>query len=65
MPRKRRIEKVGFNHIINRGVERRKRYLDEEDHVRYLEILQDSREVVTLPKKYTKYNLIISTIIPL
>ena len=45
MARKKRMESIGFYHIVNRGVERRKIYMDEEDHVRYLEILQESSEV--------------------
>jgi REP element-mobilizing transposase RayT len=45
MARKKRMESIGFYHIVNRGVERRKIYMDEEDHLRYLEILQESSEV--------------------
>ena len=45
MARKKRIESVGFFHIVNRGVERRKIYMDEADRVRYLKILQESSEV--------------------
>jgi REP element-mobilizing transposase RayT len=45
MARKKRIESIGFFHIVNRGVERRKIYMDEADHIRYLKILQESSEV--------------------
>jgi len=44
MPRKNRIEKVGFYHIINRGVARANIYHDDEDFVRFLEIVQDASE---------------------
>lgn len=45
MPRKKRMESIGFYHIINRGVERRKIYMDDEDHTKFLEILHESAEV--------------------
>ena len=45
MARKKRMESIGFYHIVNRGVERRKIYMDDEDHVQFLEILQESAEV--------------------
>jgi REP element-mobilizing transposase RayT/transposase-like protein len=45
MARKKRMESIGFYHIINRGVERRKIYMDDEDHQVFLEIVQESAEV--------------------
>ena len=45
MARKKRMESIGFYHIINRGVERRKIYMDDEDHEIFLEIIQESAEV--------------------
>jgi len=33
------MKSIGFYHIVNRGVERRNIYLDEEEHVKFLEIL--------------------------
>ncbi len=45
MARKKRMESLGFYHIVNRGVERRKIYMDDEDHLKFLDILQESAEV--------------------
>jgi len=42
MARRKRIEKVGFYHIVNRGVDRANIYLCDEDHLRFLEIVQDA-----------------------
>jgi len=42
MPRKRRLEKIGFYHIINRGVAKIDVYLNDEDHQKFLEIVQDA-----------------------
>ena len=39
MPRKPRVDMVGHYHIVNRGVEQRVIYLDDEDHETFLEIL--------------------------
>lgn len=44
MPRKNRIEKVGFYHIINRGVARNSIYHDDEDFRKFLEITQDASD---------------------
>lgn len=44
MPRKNRIEKVGFYHIINRGVARNTIYHSDEDFLNFLEILQDASD---------------------
>ncbi len=45
MPRKPRIEEIGFYHIINRGVERRDIFLDDNDYEKFLEIVDESSEV--------------------
>jgi len=45
MARKKRMGSIGFYHIVNRGVERRAIYLDDEDHLQFLEIVQESAEV--------------------
>ena len=45
MARKKRMESIGFYHIVNRGVERRMIFMNVEDHLVFLEILQESAEV--------------------
>jgi len=45
MPRQLRVEEIGFYHIINRGVERRDIFLDDEDHKKFLEIVEEASEV--------------------
>lgn len=40
MVRKKRMESIGFHHIVNRSVERRKIYMDDNDSMQFLEILQ-------------------------
>jgi REP element-mobilizing transposase RayT len=42
MPRKPRIEKNGFYHIINRGVAKGDIFIEECDYAKFLEILQDA-----------------------
>ena len=42
MARSLRVEKIGFYHILNRGVEKRTIYLDDEDFLKFLEIVEDS-----------------------
>ena len=44
MARKKRMESIGYYHILNRGVARRDIYLDDEDHLTFLEILDESAE---------------------
>ena len=39
MPRKLRIDMLGYYHVVNRGVEQRIVYLDDEDFAMFLEIL--------------------------
>lgn len=45
MPRQLRVEEIGFYHIINRGVERRDIFIDDEDYEKFFEILEESSEV--------------------
>ncbi|MGM0417690.1 MAG: transposase [Thermodesulfobacteriota bacterium] len=45
MPRKPRLNLTGYYHIINRGVERRKIFLDEEDHLKFLDIIEDTKKI--------------------
>jgi len=45
MARKRRINLAGFYHIINRGVERRDVFLEEDDFKRFLEICEEYSKV--------------------
>ncbi|RUM72296.1 MAG: hypothetical protein DSZ08_01170 [Sulfurovum sp.] len=45
MARKKRMESIGYYHIVNRGVERRAVFMDDEDRMQFLEILQESSEV--------------------
>jgi len=42
MPREPRIDEVGFYHILNRGVERRTVFFEQEDYERFLEIANES-----------------------
>ena len=44
MPRKPRIEKIGFYHIINRGVAKANVYLSDDDYLEFLNILQDASQ---------------------
>jgi len=44
MSRKLRIEKVGFYHVINRGVARTNVYLSDEDYLKFLDIAQDASD---------------------
>ncbi|WP_051906926.1 transposase [Sulfurospirillum sp. SCADC] len=44
MPRKLRIEKIGFYHIINRGVARANIFLSDDDYVQFLQIMQDASQ---------------------
>ena len=45
MPRKPRIDEIGFYHIINRGVEKRDIFLNYRDNEKFLEIVEESSEV--------------------
>lgn len=44
MPRKPRVEKIGFYHILNRGVARSNVYACDDDYLKFLEILQEASE---------------------
>ena len=51
MARKKRMESIGFYHVVNRGVERRKIYMDDDDRMQFLTILRFSRfrgQVITI-----------------
>lgn len=43
MPRRPRIESIGFHHLINRGVARGNIFLKPEDYEIFLEILEDAK----------------------
>jgi REP element-mobilizing transposase RayT len=45
MARRKRVEKIGFYHIVNRGVERRTIFYDNKDFEKFLEIVEDSAKV--------------------
>lgn len=45
MARKPRIDQAGFYHVINRGVEKRDVYLDDQDRKRFLKIIAENAEV--------------------
>ncbi len=66
MPRKKRIEKIGFYHIINRGVAKTNIYLNDEDYQRFLEILQDASteygfEIYSFCLMSNHYHLLLKT----
>ena len=44
MPRKHRIEKAGFYHIINRGVAKNSIYHDDEDFAKFLKITEEASD---------------------
>ncbi len=44
MPRKPRVEYIGFHHIINRGVARGDVFLKNDDFEKFLEILHEAKE---------------------
>ena len=43
MPRRPRVESIGFHHIINRGVARGNIFLKPDDYEKFLEILEDAK----------------------
>jgi len=66
MPRKNRIEKVGFYHIINYGVARSNIYLCDDDFMKFLEIVQDASndygfEIYSFCLMNNHYHLLIKT----
>ena len=66
MPRRPRIESVGFHHIINRGVARGEIFLKEDDYRAFLDILQVSKSrynftVHSLCLMPNHYHLLIET----
>ena len=44
MPRRPRVESIGFHHIVNRGVARGDIFLKDSDFKKFLEILQEAKE---------------------
>ena len=42
MARQLRVNEIGFYHIINRGVERRNIFVDEDDHDKFIKIIDES-----------------------
>ncbi len=44
MPRKPRVERAGFYHIINRGVNKNSIYHDKDDFIKFLTFLQDASD---------------------
>ena len=66
MPRKSRINKIGFYHIINRGVARANIYLCDDDFMKFLEIVQDASddydfEIYSFCLMNNHYHLLIKT----
>jgi len=66
MARKKRIEKIGFYHIINRGVARNIIFQKEKDNLKFLEIIQDASqdynfEVFSYCLMNNHYHLLIKT----
>ena len=66
MPRTPRIEMVGYHHVINRGVEQRKVFLDEEDFGTFADLLCEAcREYGVKVHSYAlmsnHYHLLIET----
>lgn len=66
MPRKNRIEEVGFYHVVNRGVARGNVYLSDEDYFKFLDIVQDasdeySFEVYSFSLMGNHYHLLLKT----
>ena len=45
MPKRPRINENGFYHLINRGVDKRKVFLDRADHIMFLDLLNEYRPI--------------------
>ncbi len=45
MPRRKRSNENGYYHLINRGVEKRKVFLDSADHVTFLKLIDELKPV--------------------
>jgi REP element-mobilizing transposase RayT len=66
MPRKPRVEDVGFHHIINRGVARCDIFLKPDDNIKFLTILKEAKDrynfvVHSLCLMNNHYHLLIET----
>jgi len=66
MPRRPRVEKVGFHHIVNRGVARGNIFVQDEDYEKFLEIIEIAKSrydftVHSLCLMRNHYHLLIET----
>ena len=66
MSRKPRIEKIGFYHIINRGVAKANVYLSDDDYAQFLKILEDASleygfEIYSFCLMSNHYHLLLKT----
>ncbi len=66
MPRRPRVEKEGFHHIVNRGVARGNIFVEDEDYKKFLEIVEIAKErydfrVHSLCLMSNHYHLLIET----
>ena len=66
MPRRPRVEKEGFHHIVNRGVAKGNIFLEDEDYKKFLEIVEIAKErydfrVHSLCLMSNHYHLLIET----
>ena len=55
MPRAPRVKQAGFYHVINRGVERRVVFYEEEDFEKFLEILAFGAEIGVRHLSFTRH----------
>jgi len=66
MPRKRRVEEIGFYYIINHGVDKSNIYLSDEDYQKFMEIAKEaaddfSFEIFSFCLMANHYHLLIKT----
>jgi len=66
MPRRPRIEQIGFHHVINRGVARGNIFLRDEDYEKFLEIALEAKKrydfvIHSLSLMNNHYHLLIET----
>ncbi len=67
MARKPRIERVGFYHIVNRGVARGNIYRDRKDFIKFLKIIEEASieygfEIYSFCLMNNRYHLLLKTI---